>query len=139
MIDKNIIKKHLLELENILVVLEELKQYSLTDIESDVKKVWEIEHGLQLAIQNLLDIASHILSSLGKNKTDSYTDVILRLGKENIIPPDYAEKIKRMAGLRNILVHDYLEVDLSLLYNLLQNSLDDFRIFSKYIAVYLDN
>lgn len=138
MIDTGIIQKHLLELDNILTVLDELKDYSLKEIESDIKKVWEIEHGLQLAIQNLLDISSHLLSALGKNNSDSYTDVILTLGKENIIPYEFAEKIKRMAGLRNILVHEYLDVDISILHGLLQKNLNDFRIFSKCIVVFLE-
>ncbi|MBN2532882.1 MAG: DUF86 domain-containing protein [Spirochaetales bacterium] len=138
MIDKDIILKHLHELENILTILDELKNYSLKEIKSDIKKAWEIEHGLQLAIQNLLDVSSHLLSALGKNNCDSYTDIILTLGKENIIPYEFAEKIKGMAGLRNILVHEYLAVDIGVLHGLLQKSLVDFRVFGKYILGFLE-
>ncbi len=137
MIDKDVIYKHLRELERVSRSLAALQIYSLEEICSDFKKQWEIEHGLQLATQNLVDIGSHILSALGKNRCEDYTEVIDRLGSEGIIPPDFAKRIQGMAGLRNILVHDYLEIDLKKIYGILQNQLTDFDAFRRYITVFL--
>lgn len=139
MIDKDVIYKHLRELERISLSLADLKGYSFKEVCSDFKKQWEIEHGLQLAIQNLVDIGSHILSALGKNKCENYAEVIDRLGSEGIIPSDLAEKIRGMVGLRNILVHDYLEIDLKTIYEILQNRLTDFDVFRRHIAIFIEN
>ena len=139
MIDKDVIYKHLRELEQVSQSLGTLKVYSFKEVCSDFKKQWEIEHGLQLAIQNLVDIGIHILSALGKNKCENYTEVIDRLGSEEIIPSDFARKIRGMAGLRNILVHDYLEIDLKTLYEILQSRLTDFDAFRRYITIFIEN
>ncbi len=138
MIDEEIIYKHLKKLNSIIEELKNLQKYTLDEISSERKKQWEVEHGLQLAIQNLLDIGSHILSAIGKNKCEDYTGVIDKLGEESIIPAEFSEKIRGMAGLRNILIHDYLEIEKEKIFNYLQNQLNDFIIFSKYIKLYLD-
>jgi len=138
MIDKDIIYKHLRELERLTHSLAALKVYSFEDVCSDFKKQWEIERGLQLAIQNVIDISSHILSALGKNKCEDYTEVIDRLGAEGIIPMDFARKIRGMVGLRNILVHDYLEIDLKQVYKNFQDQLNDFNAFIRHITSFIE-
>ena len=42
-----------------------------------------------------------------------------------------------MAGLRNILVHDYLEINLEHIYLLLQNNLIDFKQFAKEVSEHI--
>jgi len=43
-----------------------------------------------------------------------------------------------MAGLRNILVHDYLEIDNALVHRILSKRLVDFDAFSKQIVEYVE-
>ncbi len=139
MIDYDVVYKHLQELESILDEMDDFKNYSLEELKKEIKKLWQVEHGLQLAIQNLLDIGSHILSSIGKNKCENYTDVLDKLGEENIIPPEFSRKIRGMAGLRNLLVHDYIKIQTEKIYDYIKNNLNDFRKFIKYINKYLEN
>jgi uncharacterized protein YutE (UPF0331/DUF86 family) len=42
-----------------------------------------------------------------------------------------------MAKFRDVLVHLYLEVDLELVYRYLQENLDDFRTFARYVSEWL--
>ena len=72
-----------------------------------------------------------------ENDISDYTDVIVRLGAAGILPKQFSEKIKPMAGFRNILVHEYTEIDLREVYRVLQENLSDFEIFGKYIEAYL--
>ncbi|HHW43892.1 MAG TPA: DUF86 domain-containing protein, partial [Desulfotomaculum sp.] len=58
------------------------------------------------------------------------------LGREQIIPPQFAEKIKGMAGYRNRLVHGYAEVTPEEMYNVIQKRLDDFEEFCSHIIKY---
>ncbi|MFP4661796.1 MAG: HepT-like ribonuclease domain-containing protein [Halanaerobiales bacterium] len=39
-----------------------------------------------------------------------------------------------MTGFRNILVHEYLEIDLDIVYEILQNNLDDLKSILKEYA-----
>jgi len=45
-----------------------------------------------------------------------------------------ADKISPLAGLRNILVHDYLDIDLEKIHSLLTNNLSDFTQFAREIS-----
>ena len=42
-----------------------------------------------------------------------------------------------MAKLRNILIHEYINIDHRKVYDSLQNNLDDFRRFSQYVYEWL--
>jgi len=41
-----------------------------------------------------------------------------------------------MTGLRNILIHEYLKIDLDKLFDYLKDRLEDFVLFIKYIREY---
>jgi uncharacterized protein YutE (UPF0331/DUF86 family) len=101
------------------------------------EKTWAVEHGLQISIQIILDVGNQLLAQRGENNLDDYTDVIIRLGNAGILPKQFAQRIKQMAGFRNILVHEYTEIDLKEVYRVLQENLSDFETFGKYVEAYL--
>lgn len=137
MIDKELIRKKLAELENYILTLEELKKYSLEELQKNRAKAWSVEHGLQLAIQLVIDTGNHILAVIAEQEIEDYVDVIDKLGEHIIISPDFALTIRGMAGFRNILIHEYASVDISKVYDVLHNRLDDFRKFAGFIETYL--
>lgn len=55
------------------------------------------------------------------------------LGKFDIIDNELEERLKGMAGLRNILVHEYVAVDINRLFTMLDR-LDDFTAFSRAVS-----
>jgi len=137
MIDKEIVFQHINELENIIKQLEHYKNISFTDFKSQLTTIWAVEHGLQLAIQNLIDIGGHILAAIGENNINNYTDILQKLGENEIIPKDFSDKITGMAGFRNILVHEYIKADIQYVYNVLTGNISDFTQFIAYIKKYL--
>ncbi len=137
MVDKKIVLKHLDELEKCIKQLSKHKDCTVRQLLSDFDLRWAVERGLQLAIQNVLDISSHILVDLGANGLDDYTSIIDQLGVKGIIPKDFAKKIRGMAGLRNVLVHDYVDIDTQKLHSYVVTGLDDFKQFAKYITDHL--
>ncbi len=84
-----------------------------------------------------MDIGNHILAAEGVT-VDAYADIFVELSKMKAIPEEYALSIKGMAGLRNLLVHEYAKIEMSRLADILNNRLDDFRKFARYIAGYLN-
>jgi len=104
---------------------------------ASTEKVWAVEHGLQTSIQIVLDIGNHLLADLGENNVEDYSAVIVRLGTAGILPIEFSEKIRPMAGFRNLLVHEYAEVDLKEVHRILRDSLGDFENFGKHIEAYL--
>jgi len=133
MIDKEVIKKKFQELSIYLKELEKNRDLSWEDFSSSLGKQWLICHGLQLSIQIILDVGNHILASIGENQIEDYVDIIDKLGERGIIPSEFAKSIRGMAGLRNILVHEYVDLDLKKIYEILQNRLSDFYDFMEYV------
>lgn len=64
---------------------------------------------------------------------DSYREGVIVLGRLGVLSEEFAERIAGMAGFRNILVHDYLDVDLGIVKQLLDERLDDFRKFGQQV------
>jgi uncharacterized protein YutE (UPF0331/DUF86 family) len=137
MINLEIIERHLQNMEEALCELAKYKGIPVEKIRDDLGLQWAMEKGLQVLIQNLLDIGAHILSGTFKNDWDDYSEIILKLGTYGVIPPDFSEKIKGMAGLRNILIHDYLRIDLEKLREFISFRLEDFLAFMRFIRDYL--
>jgi uncharacterized protein YutE (UPF0331/DUF86 family) len=97
-----------------------------------------IERNLQLAIECALDIGEVIISSENLEKPEEYQGIIIILGKEGVIPEEFADRFREAAKLRNILVHMYTEVDPAILAMILEKNLDDFNEYVQYIAKFLN-
>jgi len=137
MVDRQVIESHLQNMEEALANLGRYRNLSLKEFRDDLSFVWIVEKGLEILIQNLLDIGAHILASEIKTDWDDYGEIILKLGHHGIIPMDFSESIQGMAGLRNILIHEYLRVDVPKLYDYLENRLGDFTEYMSFIQEYL--
>ena len=98
-----------------------------------------VERNFQLAIESAIDIGEIVISEEGFERPQDYRSVFLILGRNGIIPKEFAEDFSLVAGFRNVLVHIYEEVDSSLLDVFLTERLDDFDKFARHIATYISN
>ena len=132
MSERIVLLRKLEELDSYLAELERLRQHTFDELGTSLHLRWSIEHGLQLSIQIVLDVGNLILAALGEHDIEDYAEVIEKLGEHGIIPKDFSARIRGMAGFRNILVHEYAEVNLREVYRILQERLDDFLEFARY-------
>jgi uncharacterized protein YutE (UPF0331/DUF86 family) len=58
------------------------------------------------------------------------------MGELGVLPPDFARHLAPLAGLRNILVHEYLSVDWDQVYRNLHH-LEDLERFASFIRGWL--
>ncbi len=79
-------------------------------------------------LEGILTIGLHILSRLPV-RTKDYQEVIVELGKNGIIPMEFAEKNKSLAGYRNRMVHMYWEVTPDEMYSIINEHVDDIDKF----------
>jgi len=70
-----------------------------------------VERLVQAVIQALLDLGFMAISALRGRRPSSYSEVGVILYELGVLSRDYAELLRTMAGLRNILVHMYASVD----------------------------
>ncbi|NMB16505.1 MAG: DUF86 domain-containing protein [Firmicutes bacterium] len=136
-LDYDTIHKHLQNIQESLTVLEQMRNIPLADFKEDIVRSWAVERGLERCIQNVLDIGGHILASIGVSLPSEYRQTILQLGEQGVLPTSFAEQMAPMAGFRNLLVHEYLQIDFDRVYDMLHNHLDDFRAFAYYVAEFM--
>jgi len=130
------IEQRLKKLKKCLLKLEPLKEKSKKEFYQDEYLKDIVERNLEVAIQSCIDIANRIISLIDLEKPKDYYESITILGKENILPYDFAQKFAPIAGFRNILIHEYLDIDWEEVYNNLQN-IDQFYDFMDYIKKWL--
>ncbi len=120
---------------------EELKRFekmSLDEFLSSRDNYAIGEHHLRKALEGILNVSTHIVSRLpGGVKSKDYTDVIIALGDSEVLPKEFALKIRGMAGYRNRLVHLYWKVTPEELHEKVSGELQDIDMFVDYILKYL--
>jgi len=132
------IRNILSDIEGSTEELKALTSCSLDEFKKDRRNYGLTEHYLRRALEGVLAIGSHILSRLPA-KTKDYRQIILSLGEYRIVPAEFAEKNKRLAGYRNRLVHLYWEVSVEELYQVIKQHVDDLAMFCFYYKEVIKN
>ncbi len=127
MTDAALVAKRLALVESCLGDLRRLARPELLD--SDVREQRFVEHTLQIAIQAMLDVASHIVSDrrLGEPRTNR--ELFERLQRDGWITAQLTDSLRNMTGFRNVLVHGYDDVDLAVVRDVLAHHLGDLEAF----------
>ena len=133
MVDKALLLRKLAELENNLEQIREYSNITIEQYSSDWKIQRIIERTLQIMIETCVDISGHIISDKGYRIPKSYADTFRILYEENILEKELFEIMEKMAKFRNIVVHNYDEVDASIVVNILNGHLGDFLTYKNAI------
>jgi uncharacterized protein YutE (UPF0331/DUF86 family) len=97
-----------------------------------------IERNLEVSAQAVIDIANRIISIENLVKPQDYYEAILRLGEAKIIPLEFARHLAPIAGFRNILVYDYVNIDWNEVHSNL-HQIRDLDEFSNYVKNWMKN
>lgn len=126
----NQLDTNIAELENLV------SKISFQEFSESTLNQWALRYGLFESIQIIIDLSCHIVSRNNYGNTNTYRECIDALQKFDVIDERLAANLKKMVGLRNILVHDYVQVHVEHLYGYVSD-LSDFRQFSKSIRAYM--
>lgn len=129
MVDADSVFAKLARLDSLLAVLEDARARGKAAVTSDVHVQLEVERALQVSIQICIDIGAHLVSELGLRPAEDYQGVFASLASHGAIDSDLASRLGDAAGLRNLLVHDYGDIDHARLWDTL-GELDDLRSFA---------
>ena len=132
--------------KNLLEYLEgEIREIERSDItrelldeKSNLILTDATKYRVQVAIEACINIAEHIVAGLSLGKPEFARELFPLLAKEKIISEELAEKLGKAVGLRNVLVHMYIEVDLAILSYAATVGLNDLRAFAKAINEFLE-
>lgn len=114
-------------LEENIVELNALRSEGVPGRRSD----WALRYGLVESIQIVIDLACQVVARRNLASPTSYRECIEALSAAGLLATDLADSIKRMIGLRNLLIHEYDDIDTARLLPLLDR-LDDLRAFAEW-------
>ena len=127
------LRSRLKELEDAVGERESFREDTFSELAKSRRERWALRYGMLEAIQIVIDVACMVVSHEDLGHPKSYAECLRILGRSGRIDEALAERLARAVGLRNVLVHDYLDVNDRLVYESLDN-LDDLRAFARQIA-----
>ena len=139
MFDKQKIKEKIKVIQRERSLLEDFVGLGLEEFSSPGKihEYYGAIHHLQVALQAVLDVSQHIVAQklLGTYKKNR--EVFALLSQNGIISSELAENLEKAIGTRNILVHQYEDVDPRQIHRIIQENLSDFDKFVVEIDAFL--
>ena len=121
-------------LNRIKTRLPETKDLFLQDLDAQDVIVLNLTRTVQLSV----DLAMHICANSTNPVPQTMGESFEMLQQLKILTPAIAEKMKKSVGFRNIAVHNYDEIDLSLAYTIAKEHMEDFVAYIKQISTQLE-
>lgn len=101
------------------------------DLRADLDLQDAIAMSLLVAVQTALDLALHFVAEEGVGVPASYAEAFTILEQKGLVPAEVAERLRRMAALRNRIAHGYASVDFARIWTELPEGLQAFEDFGR--------
>jgi uncharacterized protein YutE (UPF0331/DUF86 family) len=132
-VDSERLSRALRDLERSVNFMEQILNRPLDEFLNDDEAVYALRYAVIEAVETAVQIGLILLRETGARPT-SFGEVFQMLGERGIIPRDLAAAMRRFAGLRNLLVHRYWDVDDAMLYReLKEEGLETLRRFMRHV------
>jgi uncharacterized protein YutE (UPF0331/DUF86 family) len=115
-----------------------LRQESAADEARRHDPIWlrGVKYTFITAIEACVDVAQHICASEGWGPPADNGDAVRLLGEHGVLGSELASSIRKAVGFRNVLVHEYIEVDDAIVVARLAD-LSDLEEFVRQTAAYV--
>lgn len=137
MVNPEVLRKRLQKMAEYLGILDHARAYSLEEFTANPERYGSAERFLQLAIEALNDMGNHIIADNELGVVNRSSDIPRILAQKNGLDNELCELWIKMIGFRNILVHDYLDVDRGIVHEVLQQYLGDLQSIQRYLSRFL--
>jgi uncharacterized protein YutE (UPF0331/DUF86 family) len=134
LVDPEVFDRRLAKLEVLISDLRGLAATPVDEFTSSRALQAQAERWLQVAVETCIDLANHIIADRGLPTPGTYREAFSTLAEHGVLDPDLAEQMSAWAGLRNLLVHLYLEVDPKRLHSIITTELDRLEAFASAIT-----
>lgn len=143
MIRASFVRRKLQLIADDLERLTEFKDETRDSLTGDFVRLAAVERLLERIVMRAIDVNEHLISQLatgeGRSTRLSYRDTFLKLPELGVYDAEFAERIARSAGLRNILVHDYNDVDRTIVHASIRECLRDYTHYVGAVSALLED
>lgn len=105
---------------------------------ADRGEQYRIAFPLQQAIQLAIDLAAHLLAGQPGHRPDTLAGLFTALGERDVVEDALAMRLAAMARFRNLLVHQYADLDPDRVWDIVHGDLADVDRFLAVVAAHLD-
>ena len=137
MIDVDLVRRKMSRLNVYLKQLTPLSKYSFKIYKEDTYLKFSTERLIQLIVDCAVDINNHVVVETDQRPPEDYRSSFLKASEVKLITRDLAEKIKGSAGLRNILVHEYMDVDDQIVFEAIFLVLKNYREYLRQVNKFI--
>ena len=88
---------------------------------------------LQRAVQAAIDLAHVVIARDGLGLPADYGQTFDLLARHQVIDVPTARNLRKMVGFRNIAVHEYQEIDDTILQSIIEHHLQDFENYYRQV------
>ncbi|WP_315115407.1 type VII toxin-antitoxin system HepT family RNase toxin [uncultured Clostridium sp.] len=137
MVKREVVLSRINKLNEYINILNSVRNYNKEEYIKDPFIYGSAERFLHLSIECILDIGNHVIADMKYRKPENNKDIFFVLYENKIINEELKNNLCNMAGFRNILVHDYLKLDRGLVYDIINNNLNDLKTFVEIVIEYV--
>ncbi|MFB6225902.1 MAG: DUF86 domain-containing protein [Candidatus Paceibacteria bacterium] len=139
-LDPTTIENNLEEIEeNIEEIKKDVSDLSQQEFLQQNDKLRSVKYLLITTAEAVGNVCLHIAAKKFAKNINEIPEVVKFVGKKEVISEDLSEKLAGMARLRNLLVHQYWEIDDEKIYKYASEDLKDLRQFIEEIREYTEN
>ncbi len=125
MVDRDLILAKAGSVQKYLSRVMEKRDTELQIFLKDLDRQESILFNLQMAIQNCIDIAAHIISEEGFGVPGSTNEMFYLLEANGYLDSELTEKMVKAVGFRNLIVHEYGKIELKQVFEVAQQDIKD--------------
>ncbi|MCK4431352.1 MAG: DUF86 domain-containing protein [Candidatus Aminicenantes bacterium] len=138
MIDSDLVRRKLARLNMYLDKLKPIADFTFKEYTSDFYKKTSAERLIQLIVECASDINCHVVLESGQRPPEDYTSSFIRAAEAGLITHELANKLKGSGGMRNIIVHEYIDIDDRKIYETLPIAISDYKEYIRQVDDFLD-
>jgi len=118
--------------------LDKHARVTADDLATDLTLCWAVQHGLLTGISLILQAAQHILTRRFGTVPESYEASLAELRAKKVISATLYRRLRGAGGFRNVLVHEYLAIDLARVAQYVQRAPKILRDFADELTRWLE-
>ena len=131
--DKDVINRKLESLRRCIARITSKLPITRDELRSNYDLQDIIALNLERAVQTCVDIAAHVLSQTEAPPPSTMAEGFARLAELQAIPSPLAESLQKAVAFRNILVHNYTDINWDIVTDMVTHRLTDFVQFAQAI------
>jgi len=137
-IEADLIQRKLSRMNMYLDKLEPIAGHTFEEYLSDFYLKASAERMIQLIVECASDINNHVVVEMGQRPPEDYASSFIKASEAGLLTNELANKLKGSGGMRNILVHEYIDIDDEKVYKALSIALSDFKEYMRQVDNFLE-